>query len=258
MVRSSTYARPLRLAHSITLRGLPLPLDVGQHRHLRRVVVDFVVRRELVVPLQLAGVGVERDDAVAVQVVAETLAAVPVGRGIAGAEVDEVRLGVVRAAVPDAGAAGLPRVARPRLVAGLALAGDRVEAPDFFAGLSRRRRQMNPRTPRSPPAMPTMILSLTTTGAWVMAYFSVTLSPSFAAATSQTILPVFASIATQVRVDRAHVERVAEDRQAAAHAAAARARLERRLVFERPERPAGDGVERDDLVDALDGRPCSV
>ena len=69
--RSSTYITPLRFAHSITLRGRALPLDVGQHRHLRRVVVELVVRRELVVPLQLAGVGVERDDAVAVQVVAE-------------------------------------------------------------------------------------------------------------------------------------------------------------------------------------------
>jgi hypothetical protein len=43
----------------------------GEHRHLRGVVVELVVRRELVVPLQLAGVGVERDDAVAIEVVAE-------------------------------------------------------------------------------------------------------------------------------------------------------------------------------------------
>ena len=58
------------------------PLDVGEHRHLRRVVVHLVVRRELVVPFQRAGVGVERDDAVAIEVVAQTRAAVPVGRGL--------------------------------------------------------------------------------------------------------------------------------------------------------------------------------
>ena len=71
MVRSSTYIRPLRLAHSITLRIRPLTLDVGEHGHLRGVVVHLVVRRELVMPFQLAGVGVERDHAVGVEVVAE-------------------------------------------------------------------------------------------------------------------------------------------------------------------------------------------
>ena len=47
-----------------------LPLDVGEHRHLHRVVVELVVRRELEMPFQLTGVGVERDDRFAVQVVA--------------------------------------------------------------------------------------------------------------------------------------------------------------------------------------------
>ena len=58
----------------------------------------------------------------------------------------------------------------------------------------------------------------------------------------------------QVRVDGAHEERVAEDGQSAAHAAAARAGLRRGLVLERPEGAAGDGVERDDLIRALHGR----
>ena len=78
---------------------LPRPAperDVRKHGHLRRVVIQFVVRRELVVPLQLARVGIERDDAVAVQVVAKTLAAVPVRCRIARAPERQVRLGVVR------------------------------------------------------------------------------------------------------------------------------------------------------------------
>ena len=104
------------------LARLALPLDVGEHRHLRGVVVELVVRRELVVPLQLAGVDVERDDAVAIEVVAPARAAVPVGRRIAGAEEHEIRLRIVGARVPHADAAGLPRVAGPRLVARLALA----------------------------------------------------------------------------------------------------------------------------------------
>ena len=116
------------------------PIDVGEHGHLRRVVVHLVVRRELVVPLQLARVGVEREHAVAVEVVAEPVAAVPVGRRIAGAEEHEVRLGIVGARVPDGGAAFLPRVARPRVVAGLAGPGNRVDAPHFLAGRRVERR----------------------------------------------------------------------------------------------------------------------
>ena len=73
------------------LARLALPGDVGQHRHLRRVVVQLVMRRELVVPFQLACIGIERDHAVAVEVVAQARAAIPVGRRIARAPVDQVR-----------------------------------------------------------------------------------------------------------------------------------------------------------------------
>src|SRR5262245_121042 len=86
-------------------------------------------------PLQLTGVDVERDDAVAVEVVAEPPAAVPVGRRIARAPEAEVRLGIVGGRVPHGGAAGAPRLAGPRVVAGLAGARDRVEPPDFLARL---------------------------------------------------------------------------------------------------------------------------
>src|SRR5207237_8545112 len=58
----------------------------------------------------------------------------------------------------------------------------------------------------------------------------------------------------QMRVDRAHVERVAENRETAADAAAAWARFEQRLVLDMPERPARDRIERDHFVDALRGR----
>src|SRR6185503_4589763 len=91
----------------------------------------------------LAGVDVERDDAVAVEVVAEPPAAVPIGRRIARAPEREVRLGIVRGGVPDRGATRAPRVAGPRVVAGLAGARDRVEAPDFLAGLRIERRDVS-------------------------------------------------------------------------------------------------------------------
>ena len=52
------------------LSRLSPPRDIGQHGNLHGIPVELVVRRELVVPLQLAGVGVERDDRTAVEVVA--------------------------------------------------------------------------------------------------------------------------------------------------------------------------------------------
>jgi hypothetical protein len=61
-----------------------------------------------------------------------------------------------------------------------------------------------------------------------------------------------ASIA-QVRVDRAHIQGVAQDRDAAIHAAAARASLGRGLVMVGPEHAARRRVQRDDVVRRLHG-----
>ena len=64
-----------------------------------------VVRRELVVPLQLASVRVERDDGGSEEVVAFAVGTVVVGAGIAGAEEHEVLLGIVGAGDPNRSAA---------------------------------------------------------------------------------------------------------------------------------------------------------
>ena len=86
--------------------------------------------------------------------------------------------------------------------------------------------------------MPTITLSLTTSGAWVIEYFSVAFSPTVDGV-SQTMLAGLRVDRDQVRVDRAHEQRVAENREAAVDAAAARPRLERRACIRGPERPAG-------------------
>src|SRR5438093_12760849 len=52
----------------------------GEHGYLRGVVVHLVVRCELVIPFQLAGVGVERNHAIGIQVVTETNVSIGVGR----------------------------------------------------------------------------------------------------------------------------------------------------------------------------------
>src|SRR6185503_19236515 len=72
---------------------------------------------------------------VAVQVVALAALAVIVGTGIADAVIREVELRIVGARHPDAGAAALPRVAGPRVVAALAGPRNGVEAPRALPGL---------------------------------------------------------------------------------------------------------------------------
>ena len=56
----------------------------------------------------------------------------------------------------------------------------------------------------------------------------------------------------QTRVDGAHEERVAGDRDSAIHAPAAEPCKRRRCVVVGPEHPPGRGVERDDVVGRLD------
>ena len=94
-----------------------------------------VVRRELVVPAQPAGVDVERDHRIAVEVVALAALAVVIRSGIAGAEVGEVQLGIVRRGDPDARSAARPRITRPRVVARLARPRNREEPPGALAGI---------------------------------------------------------------------------------------------------------------------------
>ena len=123
-----------------------VPVQIGEHRHLHRIVVVGVVRRELEMPSEPAGVGVERDDRVGVEVVARPLRRIPVGTGVAHAPIREIQIGIVRAGQPDRSAAMLPglgiaiglRIGRarlPGLVAGLAGTGNGVEAPGLLAGL---------------------------------------------------------------------------------------------------------------------------
>ena len=57
----------------------------------------------------------------------------------------------------------------------------------------------------------------------------------------------------EMAVDRPHEQRVAENREAAVHAAAAQPRQRRRLMRVHPEDPPGRRVDRDDVVGRLDG-----
>ena len=61
---------PVAIRPGEYLPGLPEKFGIDQHRVLRRVPVMDVVWRELVIPLELSGVGIEREDRSRIQVVA--------------------------------------------------------------------------------------------------------------------------------------------------------------------------------------------
>jgi hypothetical protein len=85
-------------------------------------------------PLQFSRVRIQRDDAVAVEVVAFAIVAVPIGPGITDAPIRQIQFGIVRTGQPDRGASGFPRVPLPRFEAGFAGSGHEIEAPRFVAG----------------------------------------------------------------------------------------------------------------------------
>ena len=64
------------------LAGLAANRQVREDRHFGRIPVVHVVRRELVMPFQLAGVGIERDERIAIEVVALAAVAVVIGPGL--------------------------------------------------------------------------------------------------------------------------------------------------------------------------------
>src|SRR5207245_1764470 len=102
---------------------------------LRRVPVVHVVRRVLEVPFLRAGIRIESDQAVRIEIVALAHIAVPVGSRIPRTPVDGVALRIVSARHPGGGGPGFPALAFPGFVPRLALGGDGVEAPQPLAGL---------------------------------------------------------------------------------------------------------------------------
>jgi hypothetical protein len=118
-------------------------VQIRQDHLLGTVVVPAIARRGLVVPSQLAAIGMDGDDGRRVQVIAALTAAFidVVGRAVAGADVEQFQVRVVADAIPDcSAAAGFPALARIPALEGshqmrlilrtrLRIARHRIEAP---------------------------------------------------------------------------------------------------------------------------------
>ncbi len=109
--------------------------DVDEDRRARNVVIPDAVVHELVVPLALAGLQIDGDEAFGEQVVAGPIGAEVIAGRALDRQIRDLQLGVDADLSPRAGVAGVrPRVFQPRLVAELAGLRNRVEDPQALAG----------------------------------------------------------------------------------------------------------------------------
>ena len=115
---------------SVTIRleqqfsRLALINGIDEHGSFGGVIVVEIVGRELKIPFHLAGVGVDREDASGVEIVAGARPAVEIGGGIAGAPINSVEIGIVSAGHPGGAAAAKIKVARPAVGTEFAGAGN--------------------------------------------------------------------------------------------------------------------------------------
>jgi hypothetical protein len=77
-----------------------------------RIEVPAIMWRILVMPLDLAAIGIYGDCGGRIQIVARTIVRIP-RRRVAGAAEKQVGVGIVRAAVPGGRSARLPQIAGP-------------------------------------------------------------------------------------------------------------------------------------------------
>src|ERR1044071_229330 len=108
---------------------------IDQHRHVGRIPVVDIVRSELEMPAELAGIGIQSDQRAGGEIVTLAAIAIVVGAGIAGAPVDQIESRVVGAGDPSGRATGFPAIALPGVMTGLTGTGHRPEAPEAAAGL---------------------------------------------------------------------------------------------------------------------------
>src|SRR3990172_12197034 len=102
---------------------------VDENALVGAVVVPEVMGDLLEVPDDFAGVGIDRHDAIGVEVLTHSSRSVEVGGGVPDAPVEEVEPGIVGARHPGGAPSIFPAVSRPGLVPLLAGSGNGVEPP---------------------------------------------------------------------------------------------------------------------------------
>ena len=197
-------------------------------------------------PSQPAGVRVERQHRIGVEVVAFALRRVPVRPGISGTPIRQIQSRIVRTGDPDGAAAVHPAVAWPGVVPRLPWFRNDVKLPDFFSGLGVKRRD----------EAANAVFAAGHTHDHLIFHDQRRDGKGVA-------LRVFGDLRLpdrpsalrvdghDVRVERAHEKRIAEHRQAAIHLAAAYRQVLRQHIVIHPKHASGFRVERDGVVGRL-------
>ena len=204
------------------------------------------MRGKLEVPLQLAGVRIQCEHTIAVQVISAALVAVVIRAGVAGPPEGQIRFRVIGSRHPNAGAAVHPRIPSPGFVARLAFSWNRIKAPDFLAGGRIECRDEAPNT------------KLGARHAGNHFVFNdqrrvrhrVTLS-CFGDFVIPQQFPIASIYGHDMRVDRHHVERIAQNRHAAIHTPAARPGLGRRRIGIEPLQFPSGRIHCHDVIGCL-------
>src|SRR6185312_16230304 len=235
------------------LTGKAMPRGVHQHRYLGGVKIEFVVRGELKKPLQLAAIGVQCDDGTGIEVVAFAACTVPIGTGIADTPVQELQHRIVGAGSPDGAATVYPGLARPGFIAWLTRPGNRVEAPEFPAGV---------RGIGGKEAADAVFTACWSGNYFVSDYERCNGHGISRLRSADGRFPEFVSVTgierEQIAVQRTHEQPGAQDCESAIHTSTACTGGCRRVVGVGPEYPAGGGVDGDDDVGRLNGVQHSV
>ena len=140
VARSSVYEKPLRSKFTSTFLICPFEGEIDEDVLIDAVVVPGVVRRLLIGPLRLSGIGIPREDRHRPFVVAGPLVGIP-GSGVSGAVIEKVEFGIVAVPAPGRAAASLPLIPFPALLivrsgeSDFGLRSGAVHAPDLLAGL---------------------------------------------------------------------------------------------------------------------------
>src|SRR4051794_39018051 len=122
-----------------------LAVDIHVVDHLRAdlVIIIFVVRRILEIPDDLAGIGIDGEGRVGVEIVPWPVLGIKHRCRLPRAPIHQVRRWIISSDIPERAAARLPSVVvvSPGLMAWLPWSGDRVGSPESLPGFGVDRHQ---------------------------------------------------------------------------------------------------------------------
>src|ERR1700687_2420924 len=114
---------------------LPLVHGIHENGSFRGVIVKKIVGRELEIPFEFAGLGIQGEYAIGIEIIAGPRPAIEIRSWVAGSPVQRIEFGIVGAGHPGGAAAAQIGLPGPTGRAELAGAGYGPETPHLLTGL---------------------------------------------------------------------------------------------------------------------------